>query len=146
MSTEERIREIEQEFAAYPGWEARYKHLIDLGRSLPDLPDQYKTEDLKVKGCQSQVWIHAELSPEGRVIFQADSDALIVKGLVSLLLRIYSGASPKEILSTSPEFIERLGFKSHLSPSRANGLFSMIRQIQYYATAFQVLQSRLNQS
>lgn len=142
MSLQKRIDSLVQEFSNFPDWEARYKYLIDLGKGLPNLPEEYRTEDLKVKGCQSQVWIHAQLNENGEVIFQADSDALIVKGLVSVLLRIYSSATPEEILTTSPQFFEELGFKSHLSPSRANGFYSMIRQIQYYATAYSVLLKR----
>ncbi len=142
MSLNERVSQIVHEFEQFPDWEGRYKHLIDLGKKLPVFPEELKTEDLKVKGCQSQVWIQARLDDNGKVVFQADSDALIVKGLVSVLLRIYSNASPPEILTTSPEFIEKLGFKSHLSPSRANGFYSMLKQIQYYATAFNFLLSQ----
>jgi cysteine desulfuration protein SufE len=139
MSLELRIQNLLGEFAAFSDWEAKYKHLIEKGKALPPFPEELKVEDLKVKGCQSQVWIHARLTEDGRIRFQADSDALIVKGLVSVLLSVYSEATPEEILNTSPDFLEKLGFKSHLSPSRANGLFSMLKQIQYYATAFQVL-------
>ena len=113
--------------------------MIQLGKQLEPLPDELKVEDLKVKGCQSQVWMQAQLNDKGQVVIRADSDALIVKGLVSLLLRIYSEATPKQILETPPNFIEELGFKSHLSPSRANGFYAMVRQIHYYATAFKVL-------
>jgi cysteine desulfuration protein SufE len=135
----ERQRQIVAEFSNLKDWEERYKKLIELGKSLPDLPDAKKIEDYKVKGCQSQVWIHASLR-DGRVIFEADSDALLVRGLVALLLRAYSEATPAEILSTPPEFVKEIGLESKLSPSRANGLFSMIKQIKFYAMAFQSLQ------
>src|SRR5687768_3338509 len=103
MSLEARINAVVAEFSKFPDWEGRYKHLIDLGKTLPIFPEEFRIEDLKVKGCQSQVWIHAELTEQGKVKFQADSDALIVKGLVSVLLRIYSEASPEDILTTPPE-------------------------------------------
>jgi cysteine desulfuration protein SufE len=130
-----RQREVVAEFAGLAGWEERYKKLIELGKALPHLPDAKKSEDYKVKGCQSQVWIHASMK-DGRVIFEADSDALLVRGLVALLLRVYSDATPKEILETQPDFVKEIGLESKLSPSRANGLFSMIKQMKYYAMAF----------
>lgn len=134
-----RLQDLIGEFSQFSDWESRYKHLIDLGKALPPLPEEFKVEDLKVKGCQSQVWIKADLTKKGEVKFRGDSDALLVKGLVNLLLRVYSEATPSEILSTSPQFFEELGFKSHLSPSRANGFYSMIKQIHYYATAYSLL-------
>lgn len=137
----ERQRQIIAEFADLADWEARYKKLIEIGKTLPELPDSQKTEDYKVKGCQSQVWIHARME-NGHVIFAADSDALLVRGLVALLLRVYSDATPKEILETPPDFVKEIGLESKLSPSRANGLFSMIKQMKYYAMAFQAMASR----
>lgn len=134
----QRQKEIVLEFADLADWEARYKKLIDIGKGLPALPESKKLDDFKVKGCQSQVWIHASVV-DGRVIFEADSDALLVRGLVALLLRAYSGATPKEILETPPDFVKEIGLESKLSPSRANGLFSMIKQMKYYAMAFQAL-------
>ena len=134
----ERQSQIVAEFAGLASWEDRYKKLIDLGKALPHLPDEKKIEDFKVKGCQSQVWIHAHVQ-DGRVIFEADSDALLVRGLVALLLRVYSGATPAEILKTPPDFVREIGLESKLSPSRANGLFSMIKQMKYYAMAFQAM-------
>lgn len=125
-------------FADLNDWEDRYKKLIELGKVLPDLPDSKKTEDFKVKGCQSQVWIHARLD-QGCVIFEADSDALLVRGLVALLLEVYSGATPTEILETPPDFVKEIGLESKLTPSRANGLVSMIKQMKYYAMAFKAL-------
>jgi len=140
MSVLERQRQIVKEFAGISEWEDRYKKLIELGKQLAELPDAKKTEDSKVKGCQSQVWMHARLEG-GRVIYEADSDALLVRGLVSMLLRVYSGAAPEEIINTAPDFVKEIGLESKLSPSRANGLFSMIKQMKYYAMAFQALQA-----
>ena len=137
----DRQQKVIAEFGGLATWEDRYKKLIELGRALPDLPDSKKTEDFKVKGCQSQVWLHARLD-NGRVQFEADSDALLVRGLVALLLRVYSDATPSEILATEPAFIKEIGLESKLSPSRANGLVSMIKQIKFYALALQALQQR----
>lgn len=135
MSLLDRQKEIVEEFSGLTDWEDRYKKLIELGKALPDLPDSKKLEDFKVKGCQSQVWIHARLE-NGRVIFEADSDAILVRGLVALLLRVYSNATPKEIMETPPDFVKDIGLETKLSPSRANGLFSMIKQMKFYAMAF----------
>jgi cysteine desulfuration protein SufE len=137
-SLQERQDQIVAEFSSLRDWEDRYKKLIEIGKALPDLPDEKKTEDAKVKGCQSQVWMHAHMD-HGKIIFEADSDALLVRGLVALLVRVYSEASPQEILATPPEFVVRIGLESKLSPSRANGLFSMIKQMKYYAMAFQAM-------
>ncbi len=134
-----RIEKIKGEFAAFPTWEDRYKHLIEKGKSLAPFPESERTEDHKVRGCQSQVWLIAKLDAQNRVQFQADSDAMIVKGLVALLLEVYSQSTPDEILATSPVFLKDLGFESHLSPSRANGLFAMARQIMNYGLAFQTV-------
>lgn len=135
MSLKDRQNEIVAEFSGLTDWENRYKKLIELGKALPELPDSKKLEDFKVKGCQSQVWIHARME-DGRILFEADSDALLVRGLVALLLRVYSNATPAEILSTPPDFVKEIGLESKLSPSRANGLFSMIKQMKFYAMAF----------
>lgn len=137
MTLAERQNEVVAEFAGLADWEQRYKKLIELGKQLPDLPDEKKLEDFKVKGCQSQVWMHARME-NGRIYFEADSDALLVRGLVALLLRVYSGATPQEILTTPPDFVREIGLENKLSPSRANGLFSMIKQMKFYAMAFQI--------
>lgn len=137
MNIVDRQKMIVAEFSGLTDWEDRYKKLIELGKQLPDLPDQKKLEDFKVKGCQSQVWMHARME-NGRILFEADSDALLVKGLVALLLRVYSNATPAEILNTPPDFVKEIGLESKLSPSRANGLFSMIKQMKFYAMAFQM--------
>lgn len=141
MSLVERQKQIVAEFSGLSDWEDRYKKLIELGKALPELPDSKKTEDSKVKGCQSQVWMHARLD-NGQIVFEADSDAILVRGLVALLLRVYSGATPAEILATPPDFVKEIGLESKLSPSRANGLFSMIKQMKYYAMAYQAMASR----
>ena len=131
----ERQAEIVAEFAKLGDWEARYRRLIEFGKTMPELPATARTEDSKVKGCQSQVWLHARFEDE-RIWFDADSDALLVRGLVALLVRVYSGATPADILGSPPNFVSQIGLESKLSPSRANGLFSMIKQIQFYAIAF----------
>ena len=138
-SIQEKQQKLIQEFSQFPQWEDRYKKIIEMGKSLPEMPSDLKTEQNIVKGCQSQVWLSASLSDGGKVQLQGDSDALIVKGLVSLLLTVYSDASPNEILSTPPDFLKALGFEGNLSPSRANGLHAMLKQIKLYATAFDYL-------
>lgn len=135
-SIAERQRKVVDEFIPFKTWEERYKHLIDLGKNLPALENKLKTDEAIVKGCQSQVWLHAKTNKEGFIIFQGDSDALIVRGLVAILIQIYSGSTPEEILSTPPDFIKQIGFEGNLSPSRSNGLFSMLKQIRNFATAF----------
>ncbi len=138
---EERQKILLQEFSVLADWEEKYKKIIDLGKSWPALPEAEKNEDLLVKGCQSQVWLKADLVGD-KIVFRGDSDALIVKGLLALVLTVYSDAKPSVILKTDPHFLQDLGLQSHLSPSRSNGLFSMIKQIKYYATAFSYLVGR----
>ena len=132
----EKQNEIIKTFSKLEKWEDRYQKIIDLGKSLEAMPLELKTEKNIVKGCQSQVWLFAQLKENGRVGFYGDSDAVIVKGLVGLLLYVYSDATPEEILKTPPDFLKTLGFEGNLSPSRANGLHSMLKQIKLYATAF----------
>ena len=135
-----RSEEIIKNFSGLSSWEDRYKKIIQIGRTAPFLEDKYKTEKWLVKGCQSQVWLYAYRDEEGKVVFRADSDALITKGLVSLLLNYYSALSPKEILSHPvPSFFEELDLKNHLTPTRVGGLFSMVRQIRYYAQVFSLM-------
>lgn len=141
MSLEARTQQIVDEFADLPGWQERYRRIIQLGRDLPELPDEHRTDANKVKGCQSQVWLHAALD-NGRVRLVGDSDAAIVKGLVAVVLRVYSDATPDEILATPPTFVDALGLSDNLSQTRANGLMSMIKQIQLYAVAFRALAAR----
>lgn len=126
---------IVREFELLQDWPERYKYIIKLGDKLEELPESDKTEDNLVKGCQSQVWLTAE-HKEGKVIFKADSDAAITKGLVSLMVRFYSNREPDVILNTKPEFIDKIGMAQHLSPTRANGLASMVKQMKIYAMAF----------
>lgn len=131
-----RMQHIVAEFSHDADWEARYRRVIEKGKKLAELPEQFRDEKYKVKGCQSQVWLHAELSSEGRLVLFADSDALIVRGLVACLLEVYSGAKPEEVLASRPTFLADIGFASNLTPSRANGLNAMVRQIYMYATVF----------
>lgn len=137
VTTDLRQQEIIREFAEIAEWEDRYRQLIQLGRSLPPYPEEHRTEDFKVKGCQAQVWLHPALTPEGRVCFDADSDAALVRGLVALVLRVYSDATPREVIDTEPTFVREIGLADHLSPTRANGLAAMIRQIKLYGVAYQ---------
>lgn len=132
---EDEKQAIIEEFEFLGDWVQRYEYIVELGRKLPDLPDDMKTDVYKVTGCQSQVWFHAER--QGALIhYRADSDAMIVRGLIALLLRLYSGRSADEILGTTPEFFEVLELGSHLSGSRANGLHAMIQRIHQFAQAF----------
>lgn len=139
MKMKARQEEIIKEFSDLPNWEDRYKRVIALGKELSGLPDEQKEEKFLVKGCQSQAWMHAELNGDGEVIFRADSEAMIARGIVSLLIRVYSHASPDEILETEPDFVREIGFESNLTPSRANGLFAMIKMMKYYAMAFKAM-------
>lgn len=141
MQIEDKIAAVKKDFSS-DDWEKKYEKIIEYGKLWPGLPEAEKLEDLKVKGCQSQVWIKAELNDDKKIVFKGDSDALIVKGLVAIVLKIYSGESPETILKTEPKFLTEIGFDSGLSPSRTNGLYSMIKQIKYYATAFQYLLSK----
>ena len=132
QATEERII---KEFELLQDWPERYKYIIKLGDKLDPLPEEDHIEDNLVKGCQSQVWLTADME-NGKVIFKADSDAAITKGLVSLMVRFYSGREPEVILEKKPEFIDKIGMAQHLSPTRANGLASMVKQMKIYAMAF----------
>jgi len=127
--------EIIDEFAMFDDWMERYEYLIELGRSLPLIEDQYKTDDNIIKGCQSKVWIHSNIEAD-KINFTADSDAILTKGMVALLLRVFSNQSPDAILDADTTFIDEIGLKEHLSPTRANGLVSMIKQIKLYALAY----------
>ena len=122
------------DYQALPSWEERYQKIIALGRALPSLAEEFRTEDNKVRGCSSTVWLHATNDGE-QIIFSADSDAAIPKGLAALLVQVYSGHTAKEILGAPPEFIEELGLNQNLSPNRANGLTAMVKQLMAYAVA-----------
>jgi len=128
-------RELVEEFSFFEDWMQRYEHMIDLGKSLPLIKEKYKTDDNIIKGCQSKVWMHAELE-ETKLIFTADSDAIITKGIIAILIRVFSKQHPDEILNADTKFIDQIGLKEHLSPTRANGLVSMIKQIKMYALAY----------
>ena len=134
-SIEDVQNKIVREFNLLGDWTERYKYIIKLGSKLPQLDSSKKIEHNIVKGCQSQVWLHAEFS-EGKIIFEADSDAAITKGLVALMVHLYSNQTPSAILATEPTFITEIGMNEHLSPTRANGLASMVKQMKIYALAF----------
>ena len=135
MTIEEIQNEIIDEFSMFEDWEERYQYMIDLGKDLPLIDDQYKTEDHIIKGCQSKVWVHAELKDD-KVQFTADSDAIITKGIIAILIRAFSDQRPEDIIEAHTDFIDKIGLKDHLSPTRANGLVSMIKQLKMYAIAY----------
>lgn len=137
MTLKEKQQEIVQDFAFLEDWEQKYEYIIDLGKQLQGLPEEKKTEANLIKGCQSKVWIDADFR-EGKLFFNADSDGILPKGIISLLVSIYSGHSTQEILDSDFEFISQIGLQEFLSPSRANGLMAMTRQIKFYAVAFQL--------
>ena len=136
MSIEELQQEVIEEFQDYDDWMDRYQMLIDLGNEQEPLPEKYKTVSNLIDGCQSRVWLQADLTPEGTIHFQAESDALIVKGIVALLIRVLSDHTPDEILEADLHFIEDIGLREHLSPTRSNGLLAMLKQMKLYAMAF----------
>ena len=129
-------QEIVEEFEMFDDWMQRYEYMIELGKSLPLIAEKYKTEEYIIKGCQSKVWVHADLD-EDKIEFTADSDAIITKGIIAILIRSFSGQPPQAILDADTSFIDKIGLKEHLSPTRANGLVSMIKQIKLYAIAYQ---------
>ena len=135
-SITEKQQEVIEEFSLFEDWMQRYEHMIDLGKSLPLIAEEYKTQDNIIKGCQSKVWVHAALE-EDQLVFTADSDAIITKGIIAILIRVFSHQHPKAILEADTDFIDKIGLKEHLSPTRANGLVSMIKQIKMYAVAYQ---------
>lgn len=127
--------EIVDEFSMFDDWDERFQYVIDLGKNLPLIDEQYKTDDNTIKGCQSKVWLHAEAAGD-KIVFTADSDAIITKGIIAILIRAFSNQKASDILDANTDFIDQIGLKSHLSPTRANGLVSMIKQIKMYALAF----------
>ena len=135
MSIDNRVKTLIDEFGKLTDWEDRYKHIIQKGKALSKMEEAHKVEKNLVKGCQSKVWFHAELN-EGKVFLQGDSDAAIVKGIVALLLSVYSESTPDEILATKPDFLDDIGLREHLSMSRSNGLSQMLKQISLYAIVF----------
>lgn len=128
--------EIIEDFAQFDDWMDKYALLIDLGNGLEPINDQYKVPQNIIEGCQSRVWLTAELDGEGIITYKAESDAILVKGIVALLLRVFSGRTPDEILNADLYFVEKIGLREHLSPTRSNGLLAMIKQIKLYALAY----------
>ena len=135
MTINELQDNVIEEFSAFDDWMDKYALLIDLGNSLPPLEEKYKTESNMIEGCQSRVWLQADYE-DGKIIFKGESDAVIVKGIVSLLINVLSGHTPQEILDTDLYFIEQIGLKEHLSPTRSNGLVAMVKQMRMYALAY----------
>ena len=127
--------DIISEFSLFEDWMEKYEYIIELGKSIPLIDPKFKTDDNLIKGCQSKVWMHAEIK-YNNVLFYADSDAIITKGIIAILIRVFSNQNPKNILESDTKFIDEIGLKEHLSPTRANGLVSMIKQIKIYALAF----------
>ena len=136
MSSIQKIQaEIVEDFGMFDDWMQKYEYLIDLGKELAPIKEQYKTEDNLIKGCQSRVWLHAEHT-QGKIIFTADSDAIMTKGIVAILINVLSNQTPKDIATAKLDFINEIGLKDQLSPTRANGLVSMIKKMKLYAIAF----------
>lgn len=137
LTIEEIEREIVEEFSLFDSWDDKYEYIIDLGKKLPPLEQQFKIDENKVRGCQSTVWLAADFR-EGKVFFKADSDAVIVKGLISMLIRVLSGQTPDAIVAAKLAFINEIGMTSHLAQTRSNGLLAMVKQMKNYALAFKV--------
>ncbi|HNP67999.1 MAG TPA: SufE family protein [Aequorivita sp.] len=136
MTIEAIQEELIDEFSMFDDWMQRYEYMIELGRSLPLIDENLKTDDKLIKGCQSKVWLNSEMK-NGKIIFTADSDAIITKGIIAVLVRVFSNQKPQAILDANTNFIDEIGLKEHLSPTRANGLVSMIKQMKMYALAYQ---------
>lgn len=130
--------EIIDEFSGFDDWMDRYSYIIELGNAVEPLDAKYKVPENIIEGCQSRVWLNAEQQPDGTITFSADSDAIIVKGIIALLIRVLSGHTPQEILAADLYFIDKIGLKEHLSPTRSNGLLAMVKQIRMYALAYKV--------
>ncbi len=136
MSISEKQQEIVDEFSLFDDWMDKYQHLIEMGKTLPLISPSEKTDDKLIKGCQSKVWLHAQLT-DNEVVFTADSDAVITKGIIAILIRVFSKQPPEAVVQAKTDFIDEIGLKEHLSPTRANGLVSMIKQMKLYALAFE---------
>jgi cysteine desulfuration protein SufE len=134
MSIEEAEKGLIEDFEVFDDWMGKYEYIIDLGKDVPMIDEKYKDENHTIKGCQSKVWLHSEMK-DGRIYFTADSDAMITKGLVAMVISVLSGHTPEEIMQSKLEFIDKIGLQEHLSPTRANGLLAMIKQIKLDATA-----------
>ena len=141
MSERKTIEEIEEEivdeFSLFDNWDDKYEYIIDLGKRLPPLDDQYKKDENKVRGCQSTVWLVADYK-DGKITYKAESDAIIVKGLISMLIRVLSGQSPDDIINAKLDFIRKIGMMTHLAQTRSNGLLSMVKQMKNYALAYKL--------
>ena len=135
MTITEIENQLESEFQYFEDWMDKYNFLIEMGKSLPLIDSKFKTQNNLISGCQSRVWLHA-VYEDGKIIFKADSDAVITKGIISLMIRVLSNQKPDDILNAKLEFIDKIGLKEHLSPTRSNGLLSMIKQMKLYALAF----------
>lgn len=140
MSLKEKENQIVEEFSMFDDWMDKYNYLIDMGKSLPLIDEKHKTENNLISGCQSRVWLHAYMQ-DGKVFFTADSDAVITKGIIYVLIRALSGETPGDIMNADLKFLDDIGLKEHLSPTRSNGLVSMIKQIKLYAMAFKAKQN-----
>lgn len=136
MTIKEQQDRIIEDFEVFGDWMEKYEYIIQLGKDLPLIDPKYKTDDNLIRGCQSKVWLHAELE-DGKLVFSADSDAVITKGLVGLVIQVLSGHTPKDIAEADIYFIDAIGLTSHLSPTRSNGLLSMLKQIKMYAIGYQ---------
>ncbi|MFK5856194.1 MAG: SufE family protein [Bacteroidota bacterium] len=141
MNIKEKSQAVVKEFSIFEDWMDKYSYLIELGKELPLIDEKYKNETHLISGCQSRVWLHAD-DENGKINFTADSDAVITKGIISLLINVLSGNTPTEIVNADFSFLDEIGLKSHLSPTRANGLVSMVKQIQLYARALQLKSMR----
>lgn len=140
MTIDQIQNDIVEEFSDVDDWMDRYAMIIDLGNNLPEIDEKYKTPDHLIEGCQSRVWLNAKLTPEGKVHYTADSDAIIVKGIISLLIQVLDNQTPDDILKSDLHFIDDIGLSEHLSPTRSNGLLAMVKQMRLYALAFQAKQ------
>lgn len=139
MTIQEIQEQIVNEFSVFDDWMDKYNYLIEMGKEVPRIDERFKTNNHLISGCQSRVWLHAE-NKDGKVYFTADSDAVITKGIVNLLIRVFSGQSPEEILDADTDFIDQIGLKEHLSPTRSNGLVSMVKQMKLYAQVYKLKQ------
>ena len=135
MTIENLQQNLIEDFSFFEDWTQRYEYMIELSKGLEKMDEQMKNDKNIIKGCQSKVWLHAELN-EGKIKFLADSEAIITRGIIAILLTVFNNRTPKEIIESDTNFIEKIGLKEHLSPNRANGLYSMIKQIKFYAIAF----------
>ncbi|MBN2174409.1 MAG: SufE family protein [Bacteroidales bacterium] len=143
MTITEKEHQVIEEFSLFDDWMDKYNYLIEMGKTTPIIDEKFKTEQYLISGCQSRVWLSAEMA-DGKVIFKADSDAVITKGIVNLLIRVLSNQTPEDILATDMEFVDKIGLKEHLSPTRSNGLTSMIKQMKLYALVYKTKKEQQN--